>query len=71
MKEFMAKHADSWVALAREHGLEEGAAVEFNRDFLHMMLVECDFDREYDLTRSRDVWKDTEFLDSTVQYTRD
>ncbi|KXH28548.1 hypothetical protein CNYM01_13465 [Colletotrichum nymphaeae SA-01] len=55
MKDFIAKHDDAWVALAREHGLDEGAAREYNWDFLHVMLVECDFDREYDLTRAREV----------------
>ncbi|KXH49210.1 hypothetical protein CSIM01_12157 [Colletotrichum simmondsii] len=55
MKDFIAKHDDAWVALAREHGLDEGAARGYNWDFLHVMLVECDFDREYDLTRAREV----------------
>ncbi|KAK1716603.1 hypothetical protein BDP67DRAFT_488040 [Colletotrichum lupini] len=55
MKDFIAEHDDAWVALAREHGLDEGAAREYNWDFLHVMLVECDFDREYDLTRVREV----------------
>ncbi|KAJ0303570.1 hypothetical protein COL516b_006575 [Colletotrichum fioriniae] len=55
MKDFIAKHDDAWVALAQEHGLDEGAAREYNWDFLHVMLVECDFDREYDLTRAREV----------------
>ncbi|KAK1547118.1 hypothetical protein CPAR01_01085 [Colletotrichum paranaense] len=55
MKDFIAEHDDAWVALAREHGLDEGAARGYNWDFLHVMLVECDFDREYDLTRAREV----------------
>ncbi|KAL2882951.1 hypothetical protein SGCOL_001641 [Colletotrichum sp. CLE4] len=55
MKAFIAKHDDAWVALAREHELDEGAAREYNWDFLHLMLVQCDFDREYDLTRAREV----------------
>ncbi|KAK1492282.1 hypothetical protein CCUS01_14064 [Colletotrichum cuscutae] len=55
MKDFIAGHDDAWVALAREHGLDEGAARGYNWDFLHVMLVKCDFDREYDLTRAREV----------------
>ncbi|KAK1529174.1 uncharacterized protein CCOS01_07008 [Colletotrichum costaricense] len=55
MKDFIAEHVDAWVALAREHGLDEGAARGYNWDFLHVMLVKCDFDREYDLTRAREV----------------
>ncbi|KAK1985273.1 hypothetical protein LZ30DRAFT_810358 [Colletotrichum cereale] len=55
IRDFVREHEGAWAALAREHDLEEGAIRDFDWGFLEFMLVQCDFDRELDLTRSREV----------------
>ncbi|GKT65446.1 sirQ protein [Colletotrichum tofieldiae] len=55
IQDFVRKNENAWVALAKEHGLEEGVVGDFDWSFLDFMLVQCDFDREFDLTRSREV----------------
>jgi hypothetical protein len=41
--------------MAEEHGLKKAVVEEQNWSFVHFMLVDFDFDRQYDLTRSRKV----------------
>ncbi|KAF3002722.1 hypothetical protein E8E14_002454 [Neopestalotiopsis sp. 37M] len=53
--EFVDKHKHVWKAIARRHGLKETLAEEQNWGFIEFMLVQFDFDRQYDLTRSREV----------------
>lgn len=55
MAEFVARHRGEWAALAREHGLGEELVDRHNWGFTHFMLVDFDFDRQYDLSRSRGV----------------
>lgn len=55
MEEFVKKNIDAWKKLAEEHGLKEKVIEEQNWPFVHFMLVRFDFDREYDLSRSREV----------------
>ncbi|KAK1996655.1 hypothetical protein LX36DRAFT_637642 [Colletotrichum falcatum] len=67
IRDFVRDHEDAWSALAREHGLEEGAVGDFDWRFLEFMLVQCDFDRELDLTRSREAGF-TEEMDTVEGY---
>ncbi|EFQ34347.1 hypothetical protein CGRA01v4_13791 [Colletotrichum graminicola] len=67
IRDFMIDHEDAWSDLAKEHGLEEGAVRDFDWAFLEFMLVQCDFDRELDLTRSREVGF-TEEIDTVEGY---
>ncbi|GKT50067.1 short chain dehydrogenase sol3 [Colletotrichum spaethianum] len=53
--DFVTRHEEVWAALASEHGLEKDAVQSFDWSFLDFMLVQVGFDREFDLTRSREV----------------
>ncbi|TKW57239.1 3-oxo-Delta-4,5-steroid 5-beta-reductase [Colletotrichum tanaceti] len=53
--DFLKTHEEIWIALAKEHGLEEHVISQYDWDFLYFMLVKVDFNREYDLSRSREV----------------
>ncbi|KAF6814740.1 sirq protein [Colletotrichum plurivorum] len=55
MADFVAQHKDAWVALAKEHGLNEELVDQHIWSFTHFMLVDFDFDRQYDLSRVREV----------------
>lgn len=55
MEDFVKQHKDSWVALAKKHGLNEKTVDEQGWGHTHFMLVQFDFDRQYDLSRSREV----------------
>jgi hypothetical protein len=55
MKDFVEAHNDAWLALAQRHGLRPELAGEQNWEFVHFMIVDYDFDREYDLSSARDV----------------
>ncbi|KAJ8115984.1 hypothetical protein OPT61_g2490 [Boeremia exigua] len=51
MEKFVKENTDLWKKLAEKYGLKEGAIEEQNWPFVHFMLVQFDFDRQYDLTR--------------------
>ena len=55
MEKFVREHIDTWKLLAKKHGLKEAVVDEQNWAFVHFMLVQFDFDRQYDLSRSREV----------------
>ena len=55
MEELAKKHRDVWVGLAEEYGLDEGLVDRQGWAHTHFMLVDFDFDRQYDLSRARDV----------------
>ncbi|KAJ4988909.1 sirq protein [Stagonosporopsis vannaccii] len=55
METFVKKNIDTWKRLAGEHGLERNTVEEQNWPFVHFMLVQFDFDRQYDLTQSREI----------------
>lgn len=55
MEQFVKSHIDVWKKLADKYGLKEDVVEEQNWPFVHFMLVQFDFDRQYDLSRSRRV----------------
>ena len=55
MEEFVKQNKKAWKALVDRHGLREQALEEQNWGHVHFMLVQFDFDREYDLSRCREV----------------
>lgn len=55
MEQFVKTHIGAWKNLAEEYGLKENVVEEQNWSFVHFMLVQFDFDRQYDLSRSRKV----------------
>jgi nucleoside-diphosphate-sugar epimerase len=55
MEKFVRDHIEAWKLLAKKHGLKEAVVDEQNWAFVHFMLVQFDFDRQYDLSRSREV----------------
>ncbi|CAN9421211.1 unnamed protein product [Alternaria alternata] len=55
MEKFVRDHIEAWKLLAKKHGLKEAVVDEQNWAFVHFMLVQFDFDRQYDLRRSREV----------------
>ncbi|KAF9878589.1 sirq protein [Colletotrichum karsti] len=55
MEDFVKGHRDAWSALAKEHGLNEKLIDQQGWGHTHFMLVDFDFDRQYDLSRSRKV----------------
>ncbi|GME41715.1 sirq protein [Neofusicoccum parvum] len=55
MQEFVMEHRDAWSAIAQEQNLDEKVIDQQGWGHTHFMLVDFDFDREYDLSRSREV----------------
>lgn len=55
IQDFVKEHEDAWDVLGKEHCVDRSAVKEFDWGFLEFMLVKCDFDREFDLSRSREV----------------
>jgi hypothetical protein len=55
MQQFVNDNISVWKKMAEEHGLKKAVVEEQNWSFVHFMLVDFDFDRQYDLTRSRKV----------------
>lgn len=55
MEDFVKSNLNTWNKLAAKHELKEKVVVEQNWPFVYFMLVTFDFDRHYDLSRSREV----------------
>lgn len=55
MEAFVFENRDSWLSLAQKYGLRSEVLDETNWKHVHFMLVQFDFDRQYDLTHSREV----------------
>ncbi|KAF5013585.1 hypothetical protein FDECE_445 [Fusarium decemcellulare] len=55
MLEFVKQHKHVWLELTQQHGLNEKLVDEQGWGHVHFMMVQFDFDRQYDLTRSRAV----------------
>ncbi|KAH6656613.1 hypothetical protein BKA67DRAFT_654940 [Truncatella angustata] len=55
MLEFVEKHKNVWQDIAKRHGLNDKVVEQQGWGHVHFMMVDFDFDREYDLTRSREV----------------
>lgn len=53
--EFVDHHKHVWKDIARRHGLKETLAEEQGWGFIEFMLVQFSFDRQYDLSRAREV----------------
>lgn len=55
MEKFVGDHVDVWKKMAEKYELKEKVVEEQNWAFVHFMLVDFDFDRQYDLTHCREV----------------
>ena len=55
MENFVKDNLSAWDALVVKHGLKGKVVGEQNWDHVHFMLVQFDFNRQYDLSRSREV----------------
>lgn len=55
MNDFVNENRNSWLALAKKHGLLEDAIDRQGWGFTHFMLVNFDFDCQYDLSKLRQV----------------
>lgn len=69
MLEFVKNNKNAWVTLAKRHGLNEKLVDEQGWGHTNFMLVDFDFDRQYDLSRSREV-EFTESVDTAEGYFR-
>lgn len=58
-----------WMSLAKKHNLRAEVLDEQNWSFVHFMLVQFDFDRQYDLSRIREVGF-TEEIETVEGYKR-
>jgi hypothetical protein len=67
MEDFVKQNRSAWTQLAQKHGLNEKAVDEQNWGHVHFMMVQFDFDRQYDLSRSREV-DFTEEIDTPKSY---
>ncbi|KAH7123158.1 hypothetical protein EDB81DRAFT_700019 [Dactylonectria macrodidyma] len=55
MLEFVKEHKGVWIDIAKKYGLNARLIDEQGWEHVHFMLVQFDFDRQYDLSRSREV----------------
>ena len=55
VEKFIKDNVGAWKALVKKHGLREEVVEEQSWGFVHFVLVQFDFDRRYDLSRSRSV----------------
>lgn len=55
MEEFVRHNIDVWTRVAEKYGLRQQTVEEQNWPFVYFMLVQFNFDRQYDLTRSRKI----------------
>lgn len=55
IEDFVKQHKDVWADLAKQHGLNGNLIEEQGWGHTRFMLVDFDFDRQYDLSRARSV----------------
>ncbi|KAF4956390.1 hypothetical protein FSARC_11592 [Fusarium sarcochroum] len=55
MLDFVKKNKQTWIDVAKRHGLNEKLIGEQGWGHVHFMMVDFDFDRQYDLSHARDV----------------
>jgi hypothetical protein len=55
IQEFVDDNKSAWAKVVERDGLREGVFESQNWAFVHFMMVQFDFDREYDLSRGREV----------------
>lgn len=55
MLDFVKANRAAWLALAKKHGLNEAVVDQQGWGHLHFMMVTFDFDREFDVSRCREV----------------
>ncbi|EHK95991.1 hypothetical protein M7I_8327 [Glarea lozoyensis 74030] len=55
MEAFVKENAKAWGAMVEKHGLDPSGMKFQNWAHVHFMLVQFDFDRQYDLSRAREV----------------
>ena len=67
MEEFVKQNRAAWSRMAQTHGLHEKVIDEQNWAHVHFMMVQFDFDRQYDLSRAREVGF-TESIDTAKGY---
>lgn len=67
MQAFTEKHINTWEQFCKEQGLENNAIKSQNWGHVHFMLVQFDFDRQYDLSSARRVGF-TESIDTVEGY---
>lgn len=67
MEVFIRNNIATWKTLVKKHGLKERVVDEQNWGHVNFMLVDFDFNREYDLSRSRAVGF-TEEIDTVEGY---
>lgn len=67
MEDFVQEHMAEWQAICSDQGLDQHAVKSQNWGHVHFMLVQFDFDRQYDLTRARQAGF-TESVDTVEGY---
>ncbi|KAF2626048.1 hypothetical protein BU25DRAFT_432606 [Macroventuria anomochaeta] len=67
MEKFVKSNINAWKKPTETHGLEEKALEEQNWPFVRFMLIYLDFDRQYNLTRSREAGFEEE-IDTADRY---
>lgn len=67
IKPFVEKHMDAWNKICRDQSLDDKAIMAQEWGFVHAMLVQIDFNRQYDLSRARQVGF-TESIDTVEGY---
>lgn len=67
MRTFAEEHMDAWEQFCREQSLDNQAIKDQNWGHVHFMMVQFDFDRQYDLSRARQVGF-TESIDTVEGY---
>ncbi|KAH7317445.1 hypothetical protein BKA65DRAFT_515929 [Rhexocercosporidium sp. MPI-PUGE-AT-0058] len=55
MEDFVKENAKTWEEMVEKHGLDPDGMKFQNWGHVHFMLVQFDFDRQYDLSRAREV----------------
>ncbi|KAJ4208892.1 hypothetical protein NW759_013493 [Fusarium solani] len=55
MLDFVKKNKQAWINVAKRHGLNEKLIDEQGWGHTHFMMVDFDFDRQYDLSHARSV----------------
>jgi len=55
IQQFVQGHKSAWADIVKEKGLKINAMESYRWDFFEAILVGCDFNREYDLSKARKV----------------